>query len=153
MKLNVGAGDVRVEGYLSIDLRSDVADVVAPADHLPYPDNSIEEILASDILEHFPATETANVLAEWHRVLIKGGLLTLRVPNMVALALLILTGSNVEAFIRNIYGGHRFGPEGAWDTHHTGWTPDLLAAALTVAGFTVMHNDCGVNMTIRAVRT
>lgn len=151
VKLNLGAGDLRVPGFLGVDLREDVADVVADVTDLPYADDSVEEILAFDLLEHFPADRTQQILAEWRRVLITGGWLTLKVPNLQALGQLIHDdGESTTTFIENVYGGHRFGPEGAWDTHHAGWTPRLLQDELALAGFRVIANDLKINMTAKA---
>jgi SAM-dependent methyltransferase len=153
-KLNIGAGDDRRDGYWSVDLRPDVADVVADITRLPFADDSVAELFASDLLEHFPATKTQGLLAEWRRVLAPGGKLTLRVPNLLALARLLIEHPHTRPdVIRNIYGGHRFGPDGAWDTHHTGWTPDLLHEELTRAGFVVMSDDGQPNNTVTAMRS
>ena len=54
--------------------------------------------------------------------------------------------------ITNLYGGHLFGPDGAWDVHHFGYTPTTLALELEKAGFTVLSNDESFNMTVRAVK-
>jgi glycosyltransferase involved in cell wall biosynthesis len=153
LRLNLGAGDDRKDGYLSVDLRSDVADVLADVTRLPFADESAAEIFASDLLEHFPATKTALILAEWHRVLAPGGKLTLRVPNLLALAKLLVEHPHTrDDVIRNIYGGHRWGPDGAWDTHHTGWTPAMLHEQLDRAGFLVMSDDGEPNHTVTAMR-
>ena len=145
--MNVGGGDDRRPDFLTVDLRSDVADIVAPADQLPVADGSVEEILATDILEHFPAQRTGAVLAEWLRVLEPGGKLTVRVPNLLRLSEWIVAGKRVEDAIRNIYGGHRWGPDGAWDTHHTGWTPRLFESLLVDSGFWFDEIDDALNMT------
>lgn len=153
LRLNIGAGDDRRQGYLSVDLRSDIADVLADATTLPFATASVSELLASDVLEHFPATRTAGLLAEWRRALAPGGKLTVRVPNLLELAQILIQGPVAPAeIIRNIYGGHRWGPEGIWDAHHTGWTPDMLHEALTKAGFLVMHDDGQPNNTVTAMR-
>lgn len=153
VRLNIGAGEDRRDGFLSVDLREDVADLVAPADRLPYADETVDEILASDILEHFPADRTRGLLDEWHRVLVPGGKLTLRVPNLLALANLLVTQPHMRVdIIRNIYGGHRWGPDGAWDTHHTGWTPEMLHSELADTGFLVLTDDGQLNNTVMAMR-
>lgn len=134
-----------------MDLREDIADVIADVTDLPYADACVEEILAFDLLEHFPADRTQQILAEWKRVLITGGLLTLKVPNLQALGQMIRDdGEYTTTYIRNVYGGHRFGPEGAWDTHHTGWTPRLLRDELALAGFHLISNDLEPNMMAKA---
>lgn len=48
---------------------------------------------------------------------------------------------------RNRNGGHRWGPDGTWETHHTGWTPKMLHAELERTGFLVMNDDGDLNNT------
>lgn len=156
MKLNLAAGDDRREGYVSVDLRPDVADVVADVRSLPYDDGSVDEILALDCLEHFPADQTQAILAEWRRVLVPGGLLTLKVPNLYQLARLIADRTErrswdaVRLLIRNVYGGHRWGPEGSWDAHHHGFVPETLYQELDRAGFDVVSDDLSLNNQVEA---
>ncbi len=152
VRLNVGAGDDRRPGFLSVDLRRDVADVVASAHALPFADGSVAEVLALDILEHVPSFRTSSLLAEWHRVLAPGGILTCRVPNLEVLGALLAQGHNVEQVIENVYGGHRWGPDGAYDAHHHGFTPATFVDTLARAGFTVHDLDRQPNMTAAAVR-
>lgn len=151
LRLNVGAGDDRREGYLSIDLREDTADVVADVRALPFPDGAVEEVMANDVLEHFWRDHTAGILAEWRRVLRVGGTLRVKVPNMLALAQHI-DGPYHDSIVENIYGGHRWGPDGAYDTHHWGWSPRTIQRDLAAAGFDVVENDQQLNMTVIAHR-
>lgn len=159
MRLNLGSGDLHLDGYVNVDLREDVADVVCDATDLSrWADGAAFEIKATDLLEHFPASRTDAILAEWARVLCPGGRLILKVPNVEALAEVIVRMSHagerndraVAVCIKNLYGGHRWGPDGAWDTHHTGWTPRLLTAVLDRAGFDVVSVDGELNMTVEA---
>lgn len=152
MRLNLGAGAERIDGYLSVDLRTDVADVVADVRALPFRDGSIEAAAALDLLEHFWRDDTAAVLAEWRRVLAPGAVLTLRVPNAEALCRQVVRGIDVEGSIRNLMGGHQFGPNGAWDTHHWNFTPGMLATALAEAGLAVLSIDKRPNMTVVSER-
>ncbi len=148
MKLNLGCGRERLDGYVNLDLRSDVADFVGDAANLSFPDASCDEVRAIDLLEHFPIHKTQSVLTGWRRVLTSDGTLIVRVPNLQGLGRLISEDTpEAAAYIRNVYGGHRWGPDGSWDTHHTGWTPRLLDEALGRAGFRVLSNDCELNMT------
>lgn len=153
MRLNLGCGADRRQGYLNVDVRDDVADLAADITNLDFADDgSAEEILALDVLEHFPASRTADILAEWRRVLDYNGTLIVRVPNLQMIGRLIGEGRMVDALVRNVYGGHRWGPDGMWDAHHTGWTPDTLQAELMKAGFVVESNDLGLNMLVVATK-
>ncbi len=150
--LNVGCGDDRRDGWINVDLRSDVSDVVADAGRLPFPDGAARELMALDLLEHFSTWDVPRILAEWSRVLAPYGRLVVRVPNLAALSRWLLEGVAPEEVIRNLYGAHRFGPSGEWDAHHSGWTPELLAGTLGRAGFRVVTNDGGLNMVAVAER-
>jgi SAM-dependent methyltransferase len=159
LRLNLGCGNDRREGYVNVDLRDDVADVVCDVRKLEHwGDATVDEIVAEDVLEHFAATETVAILEEWARALRPGGTLTVKVPNMLALADAISAYTRAGKFgavaclIRNVYGGHRFGPDGAWDTHHHGWVPVQLQDVLTMAGFEVLSNDMALNMRLMARR-
>ena len=111
----------------------------------------MDEIVAQDILEHFPRARTQAILQEWRRVLRTGGRLHIRVPNMEVLARFLIDPSytpqwrghleSEDNIIENIYGGHRWGKDGRWDAHHWGWTKATMHRDLTLARFKVLHQD------------
>lgn len=150
MKLNLGCGDDRQDGYVNCDLRAGVADAVCDVRNLPFDDNVAEEVRAFDVIEHLPPHHTMRALREWHRVLVPGGTLVIKVPNMKMLCEWIVDDFRTELAIRNIYGGHRWGPDGAWDCHHAGWTPSTFRDLLTLAEFDIISNDEKLNMTVVA---
>lgn len=158
-RLNLGGGDLRIDGFATVDLRPECADVVCDVTNLHlWEDGSVAEIVALDLLEHFPAARTAAILAEWRRVLRPGGTLRIKVPNLLWLSRALVAYDEarhhtaVDAIIRNIYGGHRWGEDGCLDAHHTGWTPATILATLVDAGFDVIEADAEPNMTITAAR-
>src|ERR1017187_8799911 len=52
MRLNLGAADRRVEGFISVDI-APPADVVADlSERWPWEDSSVDEVLAYDVCEH-----------------------------------------------------------------------------------------------------
>jgi SAM-dependent methyltransferase len=75
LKLNLGAGKVRMEGYLSVDsIPFEGLDLVADlAKPWPWADNSVSNIHMSHVLEHFTASERVHIFNEAWRVLAKGG--------------------------------------------------------------------------------
>jgi len=77
MKLNLGGGLQKIAGFKTVD-RLHNQEVFPLPD---YADNSIEEIRASHILEHFGHREAVEVLKEWVRVLQPDGLIRISVPN------------------------------------------------------------------------
>lgn len=150
MRLNVACGDDMEPLMVNVDLRP-TGQVVADTAALPFKDGAFDQVQAFDILEH--VTDNGALLDEWNRVLEVGGMLTVKVPNIERLAVtLIERPDQTDLLIRNIYGGHRWGPDGAWDTHHWGWTPATLERDLDRHGFEVESNDHAINMTVEAVK-
>ena len=77
LKLNIGAGGVVIPGYTAIDRKTG-----QEAYPLAYPDNSVSEIRASHVLEHFSFKDVVDVLADWVRVLKPGGIVRIAVPDI-----------------------------------------------------------------------
>ena len=152
-RLNLGAGDEQIAGWIHVDYRPDVADTIADATRLPFASGAAAEIRAMDLLEHFPHDRTQAILGEWRRVLAHAGTLTIKVPNILALARAIIAAPHREAmYVRNVYGGHRWGPDGAWDTHHWAWSPETITHELAQAGFRIVALNDDLNMEVRALR-
>lgn len=149
MKLNLACGDKPRFDHVNVDLRS--GNVIADVAHLPFRDGTFDRLLADDILEHFWITDAVPLLREWRRVAANGARLSVKVPNLTALAERLLKGDADVHVIRNIYGGHRWGPGGTWDAHHWGYTPDMLRDVLSEGGWLVAHNDEELNMRAEAL--
>lgn len=86
MKLNLGSSGVLFSGYTSVDFDEriktvDPCAIITDVRDLPFENDSIEEIYASHLLEHFDFRDP--VLEEWKRVLKPGGLITIVVPDIV----------------------------------------------------------------------
>ena len=88
VSLNIGCGseilrDISGFKCINVDIRSlKGVDVVCDVKHLPFPDECFERVLASDIIEHFPLSETEKLLKEWTRVLKTGGHIKFRTPSL-----------------------------------------------------------------------
>ena len=81
LRLNIGAGSVAIEGFTSIDRKN--GDEAYP---LKYEDESVDEIRASHVLEHFYTSDLYSVLSDWVRVLKPGGKIKLAVPSFAHVA-------------------------------------------------------------------
>jgi len=83
VRLHIGCGDRLLPGWINIDRVARVPGVVTDIDvtTLPYPDASVEEILAEHVFEHFSFSEEGLVWLEVARVLRRGGRLTMEVPD------------------------------------------------------------------------
>lgn len=83
IKLHLGCGDVILDGWVNIDLYDEHADLKWDIKHLPYDENTIDEIYNAHVIEHFDFYEAFDVLREWHRVLKPGGSLTVETPDFL----------------------------------------------------------------------
>ena len=81
IRLDLGAGEISPPGF--IPMGHDQGSEIFP---LAYPDNSVDEIRASHVLEHFSHRQVPAVLKEWTRVLKKGGKLKIAVPDLKQIA-------------------------------------------------------------------
>lgn len=69
MKLNIGCGKVIKPGYTNVDIiKGEGVDMIHDLDKTPYPfkDNSADEIIANDIIEHLHYPE--GMVRECHRI-------------------------------------------------------------------------------------
>jgi len=100
IRLNLGAGDVKIPGYKAID-RKDGAEVYP----LDAADGSVDEIRASHVFEHFSHRHGPTVLADWVRALKPGGLLRIAVPDFETISRAYLAGAPIptEGYVM---GGH-----------------------------------------------
>lgn len=80
MKLNLGCGNDKKEGYINCDISSDVKpDLCFDLNNgIPLKDNSVEEIYMSHVLEHF--REPLKTLKEIYRVCRNGAVVKIKVP-------------------------------------------------------------------------
>lgn len=84
MKLNLGCGNDVREGYTNVDFRPthpSVMQVDLSKFPWPFEDESAEEILMLDFLEHFPYAQTKPILLECFRVLSPTGTVAIQVPD------------------------------------------------------------------------
>jgi len=130
LKLHLGCGDRRIEGYINIDCRKTTAtDVVLDIRRLPYSDDLAILIEAYHVIEHIPRNGLPNVLKEWHRVLAPNGKLIIECPDFDKDAREYLDGN--EARLDSIFGLQRF----VGDIHLFGYNFRRLNGLLEKAGF------------------
>lgn len=82
MKVDLGGGTIPAQGYVNLDNRHGEGDWKRSIqDGIPIPDNSVEAVRASHLLEHIPAgQERIDVFNEVHRVLMPGGTFEVILP-------------------------------------------------------------------------
>jgi Methyltransferase domain len=83
IKLDLGAGKNKKEGFLGVDRRKfEGIDVVTDlTKKWPWKDETVGEIHASHVLEHFTGVERVQVFNEMYRVLQKGAKATIITPS------------------------------------------------------------------------
>lgn len=80
MKLNLGCGRDIMTGYINCDISKDVNPdkIVNLEKGLPFKDNSVEEIVASHVLEH--VHNFVPLMHEFRRICKKGAIIKIKVP-------------------------------------------------------------------------
>lgn len=110
-KVNLGAGGNLLDGWDNYDL-----DV--PIDKtLPWPDGSVDMMLAEHVVEHVPPAAALRFFFESHRVLVKNGILRVCIP--------VLDHLGTEHAC-DIIMGHG---------HQAAYNSDLVRTMLHLAGF------------------
>ena len=104
MKLNLGSGDSRFEGFLSVDLYDDKADVKADLCDLPFADNLVSEIVAFQVIEHIPYWQSLQMFMEMYRVLEPGGTVILETPDVAYIAKDIVENGITDDWIHSLVG-------------------------------------------------
>lgn len=134
IRLNLGSGGDYINGFVNVDLYAERADERYDIAKLPYQDNSIDEIRAYHVIEHFDYMQAHEVLKEWNRVLKPNAKIRLETPDFL---------ESCREFVKADEQGH-------WDLYghffSTGWiNPGLihkflftefeLRKTMTYAGF------------------
>jgi hypothetical protein len=122
LKLNIGAGNTVIPGFTPIDRK-----LGSEAFPLSYPDNSVDEIRASHILEHFTFADAQKALQEWTRVLKPGGRIRLAVPDLEA-----ATKADPDEWPFIVMGGQT----DENDIHRSAWNETRLKAHMEHFGLT-----------------
>lgn len=110
LRINIGAGQSRVPGWLTVDISPDAEvafDVTLP---WPLPDRCVETLYVSHILEHFELETAVQVLTQARRVLTDTGMIRVVVPD--ARAWLRAYVQNDDAFFRAVHETWTEWPQG-----------------------------------------
>lgn len=130
LKLHLGCGAVRLDGFVNIDHRwTRATDLVCDIRRLPFPDESVERIECYHVIEHLSPDDVDQALREWRRVLAPGGILVIECPDFEAAVQEYLEGNRERIY--NIFGRRRF----AGDVHLAGYNPEQLSGLLERCGF------------------
>ena len=135
MKLYLGSRDYCPEGFITVDIDpKNSPDIVADVVDLHMiEDESVDEIVASALLEHLPWPISYKAMAEWTRVLKFGGVLKINIPDLDMLCSLIVRGISTHYAIGMLYGLGR--GYNKFEAHQFGYTKNMLLDMLKVLGF------------------
>jgi len=145
MKLNLGSGKDYREGYINIDkLERFKPDVLADIREIDYEENSVDEIIAQDVIDHITFMEAKALLRKCAKWLKPGGSINIHTPNMEVLGVAASRGN--EEARKFLYGTAGEGNT-AYETNIIRWCyrPVELREMLIFFGLKVIHFEltCG----------
>lgn len=133
IKLHLGCGTKHLNDYINIDIRYlPGVDEVGNVRFLRnYKSNTIDEIYACHILEHFGRWEYIDVLKRWYDLIKPSGILRLAVPNFKAICSYYMQTNDIKSIMGLLYGGQDYNE----NFHHITFDYDTLKNDLTNIGF------------------
>lgn len=144
LKLNLGSGNNRIEGFTSVDLYDAEADIRADICELPFDNNSVDEIIALQVVEHVPYNRSQQMFDEMCRVLKPGGTALIETPDIDVVCRKILEEGLIDKWIFNLVGEYyrpwdkeRYSDweHNAASIHRNPWNLRRLTAIAQQAGF------------------
>jgi predicted SAM-dependent methyltransferase len=133
MKLHLGCGTRYLPGYIHIDISNyDHINIRTDIRKLSeIHDNSVDDIYASHVLEHFKRYEIFDILKEWNRVLKIGGTIHIAVPDFEA----CVEQYNQKKYLPELVGLLCGGQKNEYDHHSIIFDRNILTKFLNEAGF------------------
>jgi SAM-dependent methyltransferase len=133
MKLHLGCGEKKFDGYINIDIREEVKpDVIDDISKLSeFNESTAELIYACHVLEHFGRHEYINVLKRWHKILKSGGVLRISVPDVESVIKKYNEGVPLKKLMGFLYGGQNYNE----NYHYVGFDFKTLCEDLESIGF------------------
>jgi len=141
MKLHLGCGTKHLKDYTNIDIRylPGVDEVNNIRFLRNYKENSVDEIYACHVLEHFGRWEYKDVLKRWFEILKPGGQLRLAVPNFQSICEHYYKTSDLKSLIGLLYGGQDYDE----NYHYIRFDYKTLSKDLKDLGFSSIEEwDC-----------
>jgi predicted SAM-dependent methyltransferase len=138
IKLNLGSGDMTLDGYVNLDAKWGhrifplcTCYVLKEDTMWQMPDDGVDEIRASHVLEHFPHGKTQEVISDWVSQLKPGGILKIAVPDFAVIVREYLGGA-LETAEGYLMGGQ----SDEHDYHRAIFNEGGLSRMMTAAGLT-----------------
>jgi predicted SAM-dependent methyltransferase len=141
LRLHLGCGEQRLDGYANIDyppsehtVMRTVADLHADIAALVLPDRSVDEVRLHHVFEHFSRVAALALLIRWHGWLKPGGKLVIETPDIAGCAKTLL--SDVPLPVKTGVVRHLAGDQAAeWAYHVDHWFPERFEHTLRALGF------------------
>lgn len=144
LKLNFCCGDRPLPNYVNYDFRDDINKTGYPTainqldilkmDISLYNENSVDEILFLDAIEHFIYSDRIKILNKFYTWLKPNGLLTIQTPNLETICKLLINNDiDANDAARKIFGGQ----DHIGNFHYWNFTPDTIAVELIGIGFSI----------------
>jgi SAM-dependent methyltransferase len=136
VKLNIGCGSNKIEGFINIDTEESChPDLIhnLMESPLPYENGSVDEIVFFHCIEHIRKIYHRGILLEFSRLLKYGGKLLISYPNFWECAQRWHqnTGANRKFWEATLYGRQLY----ETDYHVCAMNPDELCETLYTCGF------------------
>jgi predicted SAM-dependent methyltransferase len=134
MKLDLGCGTTRIDGYTPWDWSTN-----NDVQFLPFADGSIEEIRASHVLEHIERPYLLEVVQHWVDKLQPGGILRIAVPDFDEIIRLAALDRDQEDQSGKPFPWEAYimgGQTDTFDQHHTLWNDPKLRSLFNQVGIT-----------------
>jgi glycosyltransferase involved in cell wall biosynthesis/predicted SAM-dependent methyltransferase len=142
VRLHLGCGDVRLPGYVNVDLpcekrplhtKLDV-DLEADIRDLCFAPETVEEVRLHHVFEHFDRGTALRLLITWYAWLEDDGRLVIETPDSEKQVKVFLESRSAEErarSVRHIFGSH----EAEWACHKDGWYRDKFVLFLSALGY------------------
>lgn len=144
MKLNLGSGNIKKEGFVNIDIYpfENVNIVHDIEKSLPFENDTFDEIYSNHVLEHCSTDSILSILKECYRIIKQNGEINIEVPCLECVIKKFLEFPEEKRWsypIEYIYGNQGRSQTGQ-QYHHTGFTPARLEFLVRQAGFEIIYN-------------
>ena len=141
IRIHLGCGKRNIPGFIHVDLaKFPHIDYQHRIDRLPmFKTGSADLIYCSHAFEYFDRDEAKAVLQEWRRVLKKGGVLRLAVPDFDALVRVYKKYGKIQKIIGPLYGRWLIPGTKKIIYHKTVYNFHDLKELLEKQGFTKVH--------------
>lgn len=152
LRLNLGSGKDYREGYVNVEInRRFTADLYCDVMDLDYPDESVEMVVAKDVLDHVNHREALTLLKRIYGWLETSGVIVIHLPNLANIGRWASDGDGEALLWLYSSDGYKYN----YDTNYSKWaySPKSMRKHLENIGYTVLQVevDCrGYGFTVVA---